>query len=61
LIEVLRGQFANAPAAVYAEAKASDIRHSLGLPAAAKSELGFAANVSLENGLAAMLGGPDQR
>ncbi|HEX2852288.1 MAG TPA: NAD-dependent epimerase/dehydratase family protein [Opitutaceae bacterium] len=60
LIEVLRGQFAKAPAPVYAEAKASDIRHSLGLPAAAKNEFGFAANVSLQDGLAAMLAAPDQ-
>lgn len=55
LVAILGGQFANAPGAVYADAKASDIRHSLGLPSAAKSELGFTADVSLEDGLAAML------
>jgi UDP-glucose 4-epimerase len=55
LCEALRALIANAPAAVHAEAKAADIRHSLGSPAAAKTDLGFTAGVSLEDGLAALL------
>ncbi len=52
LAEVLRRQFAGAPAPVHAAAKPADIRHSLGSPEAAKRELSFTAAVSLEEGLA---------
>jgi UDP-glucose 4-epimerase len=60
LLAVLRTRIANAPAAVLAEAKASDIRHSLGSPAAAKVAMNFTANVSLEDGLAALLAATNQ-
>jgi UDP-glucose 4-epimerase len=55
LVAVLRAQIANAPAAIYAEPKAADIRHSLGAPDAAQAQLGFAAGVTLEDGLAAIV------
>jgi UDP-glucose 4-epimerase len=55
LVAVLRTQIANAPVAVYAEPKASDIRHSLGAPDAAQEQLGFVAELSLEDGLAAIV------
>jgi len=43
--------FPAAPAPVYREARAGDIRASLGSPATAKRELGFAAEVKLVDGL----------
>jgi nucleoside-diphosphate-sugar epimerase len=55
LVAVLRTQIANAPAAAYAEPKAADIRHSLGAPDAARAQFGFAAGVTLEEGLAAIV------
>lgn len=44
-------------AAVHAAAKPADIRHSLGAPGLARTEFGFAAEISLEAGLAATLRG----
>lgn len=41
-----------APAPKYAEARAGDIRHSLGAPDRAEAELGFTAEVPLERALA---------
>ena len=55
LVDVMRTLVANAPAAVHTEARAADIRHSLGATAAAQLELGFAAEVPLAEGLAAFL------
>jgi UDP-glucose 4-epimerase len=54
LIGVLRTIIANAPAAIYAEPKAADIRHSLGAPEAAQEQLRFAAGMTLKDGLAAI-------
>ncbi len=55
LLEVLRAQIAGSPAATYAAGKPGDIRHSLGSSELAKTELGFTATVSLEDGLAVTL------
>jgi UDP-glucose 4-epimerase len=57
LVEVLRALIPQAPTAVYSRAKEADIRHSLGAADAARAELGFAAAVSLEDGLAAIIAG----
>ncbi|MES1194383.1 MAG: NAD-dependent epimerase/dehydratase family protein, partial [Opitutus sp.] len=55
MVQILRGLIAGAPAAFHAPAKPADIRHSLGAPGLARAECGFAAEVSLEGGLAATL------
>lgn len=55
LVQILRELIAGAPAAVHAAAKPADIRHSLGAPGLARTAFGFAAQVSLEAGLAATL------
>ncbi len=57
LLQILRGSTAGAPVAVHAAAKPTDIRHSLGAPDLARAEFGFAAEISLEAGLAATLHG----
>jgi len=56
LARVLRKLISGAPAPVYAPARPSDIRHSLGDAKQAGAELGFSVQVSLEQGLAAILG-----
>jgi UDP-glucose 4-epimerase len=44
--------FGQTPAIAFADARAGDIRESLGNPAMARDVLGFRANLSIEAGLA---------
>jgi UDP-glucose 4-epimerase len=46
--------FGRAPEIAFAEARAGDIRESLGNPAAARDALGFTANFRIEEGLSLM-------
>jgi len=52
----LRRLIPNAPEFKYAPAREGDIRHSVGSPDRALAELGFSAKVSLEAGLAELVG-----
>ncbi len=55
LAEILARHFPGAAGPVYAAARAGDIRHSCGVPAAAMAEIGFRPKVPLETGLAELL------
>lgn len=55
LATILGRHFPAVPAAIHAPARAGDIRHSCGSPAAAKAALGFRPKVDLEAGLAELL------
>ncbi len=60
LAAILRRQVAGAPAPTHAEARAGDIRHSVGSPDRARVELGFEAGVTLEKGLEELMGRRDR-
>lgn len=55
LAEVLRALVPNGPAPKHGEDRPGDIRHSLGSGDRAQAELGFAAEVPLETGLAELM------
>jgi UDP-glucose 4-epimerase len=55
IVEVFRRHYPEAAAPVHAADRAGDIRHSIGAPDAAETELGFRAEVSVESGLAELI------
>lgn len=55
LAEILRGLTRDAPPPAYAAARLGDIRHSVGAPELAATELGFTATVPLEQGCAELM------
>jgi UDP-glucose 4-epimerase len=55
LLEILRAQSPACPPPQCAAVRSADIRHSCGDPEAARRALGFAAQISVEQGLASLL------